>query len=369
MSFANPRDALRAFAKGPADASRRRKRFFARIRSAAFLLAHARAPSPPFPFARIRPAREMELPESAMYVPACNPSSNRLLIVRATTIDPTAFADRFNAQWTASMLWTEAPDPCARGVGGRLDALRLMYAPRPLRAGRWGRARRRARCPPAPRPLRAGRWGNGTRIRAAYNCRTLRAGRWVKRRQSRNIPCEPYARGVGTLIQWAGRFDAPRVPCARGVGGENRMKQNSNENSSPARTGRWSAKQCVPHGRQRSNPTRAGRWSAKQCVPHGRQRSNPTRTGRWHNSMSAKLLPAARTPRVRGVEVLNHYDTDNRTVRTPRARGVGAENSSLKAEFGVEPHTRGALVDGREIVEDAKGSNPTRAGRCAQPTN
>lgn len=117
MSFANPRDALHAFAKGPADASRRRKRFFARIRSAVFLLAHARAPSPPFPFARIRPAREMELPESAMYVPACNPSSNRLLIVRATTIDPTAFADRFNAQWTASMLWTEAPDPCARGVG------------------------------------------------------------------------------------------------------------------------------------------------------------------------------------------------------------------------------------------------------------
>ena len=199
MSFANPRDALHAFAGGPADASRRRKRFFARIRSAVFLLAHARAPSPPFPFARIRPAREMELPESAMYVPACNPSSNRLLIVRATTIDPTAFADRFNAQWTASMLWTEAPDPCARGVGEMEPGF------------------------------------------------------------ARRTTAEPYARGVGTLIQWAGRFDAPRVPCARGVGGENRMKQNSNENSSPARTGRWSAKQCVPHGRQRSNPTRAGR--------------------------------------------------------------------------------------------------------------
>lgn len=129
MSFANPRDALHAFAGGPADASRRRKRFFARIRSAVFLLAHARAPSPPFPFARIRPAREMELPESAMYVPACNPSSNRLLIVRATTIDPTAFADRFNAQWTASMLWTEAPDPCARGVGGARGGERDVHQP------------------------------------------------------------------------------------------------------------------------------------------------------------------------------------------------------------------------------------------------
>ena len=177
----------------------------------------------------------------------------------------------------------------------------LDRGPRPLRAGRWGRARRRARCPPAPRPLRAGRWGNGTRIRAAYNCRTLRAGRWVKRRQSRNIPCEPYARGVGTLIQWAGRFDAPRVPCARGVGGENRMKQNSNENSSPARTGRWSAKQCVPHGRQRSNPTRAGR-----CT------SQPDH------------LPYIR-------------------ARTPRARGVGIRRISSADISTLEPHARGAL--------------------------
>ena len=169
MSFANPRDALRAFAKGPADASRRRKRFFARIRSAVFLLAHARAPSPPFPFARIRPAREMELPESAMYVPACNPSSNRLLIVRATTIDPTAFADRFNAQWTASMLWTEAPDPCARGVGDARGGERDVHQP------------------PDPCARGVGEMEPGF---------------------ARRTTAEPYARGVGSSAVKAGIFPA-----------------------------------------------------------------------------------------------------------------------------------------------------------------